>query len=120
MKSEQSEESRACFPTERSRQKLVVDVGVDLPVALQVSVDFQPQSRWRSDSSAADRSCVDLFPARQSVCGFLTLGLPASPFRIPGTGWAPLGRVGVSAEAPGASREKSLLSLRLQTTGGKL
>ncbi|KAJ1107976.1 hypothetical protein NDU88_005361 [Pleurodeles waltl] len=44
----------------------------------------------------------------------------SSPFKVPGTGWAPQGRVGVSPEAPAAGREKSLLSLRLQTTGGKL
>ncbi|KAJ1190545.1 hypothetical protein NDU88_007283 [Pleurodeles waltl] len=46
--------------------------------------------------------------------------LPASPFKVPGTGWAPQGRVGVSPETPGAGREKSLLSLRLQTTGAQV
>ncbi|KAJ1149199.1 hypothetical protein NDU88_002014 [Pleurodeles waltl] len=94
--------------------------GIDLPVALQASIDFQPRSWGCVDFSAADQSCVNLFPARQSERGFLTFVLPTSPFRIPGTGWAPLGRVGVSAETPGAGREKSLLSLRLQITGGKL
>ncbi|KAJ1214953.1 hypothetical protein NDU88_002563 [Pleurodeles waltl] len=94
--------------------------GTDLPVVLQASVDFQARS-WRLvNFSPADRRCVNLFPPLQLVRGFLTLVLPASPFRAPGTGWAPLGRVGFSAGAPGAGREKSLLSLRLQITGGKL
>ncbi|KAJ1180944.1 hypothetical protein NDU88_006155 [Pleurodeles waltl] len=40
--------------------------------------------------------------------------------RAQGLDRAPLVRAGVSPETPGAGREKSLLSLRLQTTGGKL
>ncbi|KAJ1082313.1 hypothetical protein NDU88_002481 [Pleurodeles waltl] len=89
---------------------------VDSSVALQASVNFQPRIRRRVDFPAADRSLDDLFPARPSVHGFLRLRLAASPFRVPGTGLAPQGRVGVSPETPGAGREKSLLSLRLQTT----
>ncbi|KAJ1149240.1 hypothetical protein NDU88_002055 [Pleurodeles waltl] len=49
------------------------------------------------------------------------IGFPP-PFlsRAQGLDRAPLVRAGVSPETPGAGREKSLLSLRLQTTGGKL
>ncbi|KAJ1198248.1 hypothetical protein NDU88_002091 [Pleurodeles waltl] len=59
----------------------------------------------KPDFLAIDRSRVNRFPTRWSVHGFLPLRLPASPFRVPGTGWAPLGRVGVSAETPGAGSE---------------
>ncbi|KAJ1208313.1 hypothetical protein NDU88_003699 [Pleurodeles waltl] len=45
---------------------------------------------------------------------------PAFLSRAQGLDRAPLVRAGVSPETPGAGREKSLLSLRLQTTGGKL
>ncbi|KAJ1169807.1 hypothetical protein NDU88_001697 [Pleurodeles waltl] len=45
---------------------------------------------------------------------------PAFLSRAQGLDRAPLVRAGVSSETPGAGREKSLLSLRLQTIGGKL
>ncbi|KAJ1141012.1 hypothetical protein NDU88_007349 [Pleurodeles waltl] len=45
---------------------------------------------------------------------------PAFLLRAQGLDRAPLVRAGVSPETQGAGREKSLLSLRLQTTGGKL
>ncbi|KAJ1129697.1 hypothetical protein NDU88_008063 [Pleurodeles waltl] len=45
---------------------------------------------------------------------------PAFLSRAQGLDRAPLVGAGVSPETPGAGREKSLLSLRLQTTGGKL
>ncbi|KAJ1157724.1 hypothetical protein NDU88_010424 [Pleurodeles waltl] len=45
---------------------------------------------------------------------------PAFLSRAQGLDRAPLVRTGVSPETPCAGREKSLLSLRLQTTGGKL
>ncbi|KAJ1103944.1 hypothetical protein NDU88_001361 [Pleurodeles waltl] len=49
------------------------------------------------------------------------LGFPPAFFsRAQGLDRAPLVRAGVSPKTPGAGREKSLLSLRLQTTGGKL
>ncbi|KAJ1199979.1 hypothetical protein NDU88_003810 [Pleurodeles waltl] len=45
---------------------------------------------------------------------------PAFLSRAQGLDRAPLVRAGVSKETPVAGRGKSLLSLRLQTTGGKL
>ncbi|KAJ1170830.1 hypothetical protein NDU88_002701 [Pleurodeles waltl] len=54
---------------------------------------FSCEAGGRVNFSATDRSLVNLFPARRSVRGFLTLGLLASPLRVHGTGWAPLGIV---------------------------
>ncbi|KAJ1091840.1 hypothetical protein NDU88_004955, partial [Pleurodeles waltl] len=59
---------------------------VDSSVAFPASVDSQPRSRRRVVSSATDRSRVNLFPTRRSVRGFRPLRLPASLFRVPGTG----------------------------------
>ncbi|KAJ1105042.1 hypothetical protein NDU88_002450 [Pleurodeles waltl] len=80
-------------------------------------VTFQQRSRSWLQVASPDLAAASVRSRPKSVSlNFHQLFLS----RAQGLDRAPLVRAGVYPESPGARREKSLLSVRLQTIGGKL